>query len=236
MRLALMDTSAAASPLLRAPRVRAVLIAIPTVTALAAVVSALLGSLVAGLVLGAIAAAFAAGALLLAIASIARESIDIRVLLAQTVEDEQWHARAQRLSSQHHKNGRIYADWYFRLRLQEELERAKRHHLPLTLLIARKPGPPIKSAEAWLDTEVDKHLRRTDLPAILRDGSLGVILHHTAHFNAVRDRIAEGLASFDASVGFAVFPKDGEDVSSMLRAADAAAQEDARPREHRLAA
>ena len=57
-----------------------------------------------------------------------------------------------------------------------------------------------------------------------------MILHHTAHFNAVRGRLTDTLASSQAGVGFAVFPKDGADVSSLLRAADIAADEDGRQR------
>jgi len=237
MRIALIDMSAAAHPLLRSPHVRLVLVAAPAITAMAAIFSAVSPNFAVGIFLSASAGVIVASALFLAVSSVAREMTDERVLLAHSLEEEQWHARAQRLSSQHHRNGRLYADWYFRLRLQEEVERAERYNVPFTLLIAKVPGRQARgSAEEWLKTQVEQHLRRTDLPAVLRDGSLGVLLHHTAHFNAVRGRLTEALAASEAGVGFAVFPKDGADVSSLLRAADTAATEDARQRLARLAA
>ena len=237
MRIPFIDPSAAAHPLLRSPRARVVLVATPAVTAMAAIFSAASPSLAVGIVLSAAAGVIIASSLFIAVASVAREVADERVLLTQTLEDEHWHARAQRLSPQHHRNGRLYADWYFRLRLQEAVERAKRYNVPFTLLIAKKPSREARrNADDWVKTQVEQHLRRTDLPAILRDGSLGVILHHTAHFNAVRSRLTDTLASSEAGVGFAVFPKDGADVSSLLRAADTAAEEDSRQRLARSAA
>jgi hypothetical protein len=238
MRIPLIDTSAAAHPLLRSPRVRVVLVAAPAITAMTAIFSAVSPNLAVGIILSAAAGVIIASALFIALGSVAREVADERVLLAQTLEDEHWHARAQRLSPQHHRNGHLYADWYFRLRLQEEVEQAKRYNVPFTLLIAKKPERDARrSAEEWVKTQVEQHLRRTDLPAVLRDGSLGVILHHTAHFNAVRSRLTETLSACEAGVGFAVFPKDGADVSSLLGAADAAAEEDrGRAADRRLAA
>ena len=231
MRIPFIDTSAAAHPLLRSPRARVVLVATPAVTAMAAIFSAASPSLAVGIVLSAAAGVIIASSLFIAVGAVAREVADERVLLAQTLEDEHWHARAQRLSPQHHRNGRLYADWYFRLRLQEEIERARRYNVPFTLLIAKRPAREARgNADDWVKTEVEQYLRRTDLPAVLRDGSLGVILHHTAHFSAVRSRLTETLSSAQAAVGFAAFPKDGADVSSLLRAADSAAEEDRRER------
>jgi GGDEF domain-containing protein len=237
MRIALIDMSAAAHPLLRSPHVRLVLVAAPAVTAMAAISVNYSPNLLVGILLSAAAGVAIATALFMVLSALVRELSDERVLLAHSLEEEHWHARAQRLSSQHHRNGRLYADWYFRLRLQEEVERAERYNVPFTLLIAKVPARPARgSAEEWLKTQVEQHLRRTDLPAVLRDGSLGVLLHHTAHFNAVRDRLTDALAAAAAGVGFAVFPKDGADVSSLLRAADTAANEDARQRLARPAA
>jgi hypothetical protein len=202
-----------------------------------AVLSAVSPNLALGILLSTAAGVIIASALFIAVSAVAREVADERVLLTKTFEDEHWHVRAQRLSPQHHRNGRLYADWYFRLRLQEEVDRATRYNVPFTLLISKKPRHDARrSAEEWLKTQVEQHLRRTDLPAVLRDGSLGVILHHTAHFNAVRSRLTEALASSEAGVGFAVFPTDGANVSSLLRAADNAAEEDACRRRARPAA
>jgi GGDEF domain-containing protein len=214
---------------LRSRTVRIVLIATPAVVVMAAIFTAIGPNLVLGVVLSMVAGVIVASALFIAVDSIAREMADERLLFAHTLEAEQWHARAQRLSPQHHKNGRLYADWYFRLRLQEEVERAKRYNAPFTLLLAKKPGANGRGrASEWLSTTVEQHLRRTDLPAVLRDGSLGIILPHTAHYKAVCDRLTEALASANGCVGLALFPKDGEDASSLLRAADIAAGQAAR--------
>ena len=195
MRIHFINTSAvAAYPLLRSLRVRVVLVAAPAVTAMAAISTAASPNLAVGIMLSAAAGVIIASALFIALGAVARELADERVLLAQTLDDEHWHARAQRLSPQHHRNGRLYADGYFRLRLQEEIERANRYNVPFTLLIAKKPVREARrNADDWVKTQVEQHLRRTDLPAILRDGSLGVILHHTAHFNAIRTRLTDTL-------------------------------------------
>ena len=224
MRIGLIDTPAAVHPLLRSPRVRLVLVAAPAVTAMAAIFTAVGPNPALGILLSTAVGVIISSGLFIAVSAVARDVADERVLLAKTLEDEQWHVRAQRLSSQHHKNGRLYADWYFRLRLQEEVERAKRYNAPFTLLIAKKAGVNGRNrASEWLNTTVEQHLRRTDLPAVLRDGSLGIILPHTAHYKAVCDRLTEALASANGRVGLAVYPKDGEDASSLLRAADIAA-------------
>lgn len=218
------DTPAAVHPLLRSPRVRLFLVATPTVTTMAAIFSAISPNLAISILLSATVGVIIAGALFVAVSAVVREIADERMLFARTLEAEQWHMRAQRLFPQHNKNGRLYADWYFRLRLQEEVERAKRYSAPFTLLIAKRPGAKGRNrAGEWLNTTVEQHLRRTDLPAVLRDGSLGIILPHTARYRAVCDRLTDTLASVDGRVGLAVFPKDGDDASSLLRAADLAA-------------
>jgi GGDEF domain-containing protein len=108
----------------------------------------------------------------------------------------------------------------------------------VTLLIAKKSRASVRNGpDGWPGSDVESYLRRTDLPALLRDGSLGVILPHTAHYTDVQRRITEALGSLDASIGLATFPKDGEDVSSLLRAADLAAEQNrAREASQRLAA
>ncbi len=224
MLIGLIDTPAAVHPLLRSPRVRLVLVAAPAVTAMAAVFSAVSPNLAVSILLSAAVGVIIASALFVAVSAVAREVADERLLFARTLDAEQWHERAQRLFPQHNKNGRLYADWYFRLRLQEEVERAKRYNVPFTLLIAKRPGAKGRDpAGEWLNTTVEQHLRRTDLPAVLRDGSLGIILPHTARYKAVCDRLTDALASADGRVGLAVFPKDGDDASALLRAADTAA-------------
>jgi hypothetical protein len=231
MRIGFLDTPVLSHPVLRSRKVRLLLIAAPAFSVMTAIFAAASPSLAVGILLSIVAGAIVAGGVVVVLNMVMREVADERILFARSLGDEHWHVRAQRLSSQHYKNGRLYADWYFRLRLQEELERGSRYNVPFTLLIAKKPGRAFRgAADDWLRGDIDQHLRRTDLPAILRDGSLGVILHHTAHYNAVRDRLTGALASVEAGVGLASFPKDATDLSALLGAADNAAQEDYRLR------
>ncbi len=214
-------------PLLRSRRVRLLVVGIPAVTTMAAIITAVGPDPALGIVVSVVAGVIVSSSLFLAVSSLAQELATERVMLAQTVEEEHWHVRAQRLFPRHRKNGNLYADWYFRLRLEEEVERARRYNVPFSLLIAKKSGPTVRTRTTeWLNAHVEEQLRRTDLPAVLRDGSLGVILPHTARYHEVRQRLIEVLASADAHAGLAVFPKDGQDVASLLKAADVAASQD----------
>jgi hypothetical protein len=217
-------------PLLRSGKLRILVVGVPAVTTMAAIFTAVGPNPALGIVLSVVAGVIISSSLFIAVSVVAQEFANERVLFARNVEEEHWHLRAQRLFPRHRENGNLYADWYFRLRLLEELERAQRYHTPVTLLLAKKPTPCVRNgADGWPSSDVESCLRRTDLPALLRDGSLGVILPHTAHYADVQRRITDALASLNASIGLATFPKDGEDVSSLLRAADLAAEQN---REH----
>jgi hypothetical protein len=217
-------------PLLRSGKLRILIVGVPAVTTMAAIFTAVGPNPALGIMLSVVAGVIISSSLFIAVTAAAQEFANERVLFARNVEEEHWQLRAQRLFPRHRENGNLYADWYFRLRLLEELERAQRYNTPVTVLLAKKPKSSVRNgADGWPGSDVESYLRRTDLPAVLRDGSLGVILPHTAHYADVRRRITEALGSLDASIGLATFPKDGDDVSSLLRAADLAAEQN---REH----
>ena len=217
-------------PLLRSGRLRMLIVGVPAVTTMAAIITAVGPNPALGILLSLVAGVIISSSLFITVSMAAQEFANERVLFAHNVEEEHWQLRAQRLFPRHRENGNLYADWYFRLRLLEELERAQRYNTPVTVLLAKKPTASVRNgADGWPSGEVESCLRRTDIPALLRDGSLGVILPHTAHYADVRRRITDALASLDTSIGLATFPKDGDNVSSLLRAADLAAEQN---REH----
>jgi len=120
----------------------------------------------------------------------------------------------------------LYADWYFRLRIKEEIARALRYGGQVAvLLVASVPFAPAGEEPAAHDERAEQisgHLRRSDLPALLRDGCLGIIMPNTTRRSAstVRRRIVAALTPREAASGLACFPEDGEDVSALLAAAD----------------
>ena len=120
----------------------------------------------------------------------------------------------------------LYADWYFRLRIKEEIARALRYggHVAV-LLIEPLPAPPDGQANSVSDErteQISRHLRRSDLPALLRDGCLGIIMPNTTHRSAstVRRRIIAAMTAPRTVSGVACFPEDGEDAKALLGAAD----------------
>jgi hypothetical protein len=133
--------------------------------------------------------------------------------------------RSQLLSIYDDEAG-LYADWYFRLRIKEEIARALRYggHIAVLLVEAPQMAPDgqVNGAYDGRAEQMIAHLRRSDLPALLRDGSLGIIMPNTNRRSAsmVRCRISVALPAPETGSGLACFPEDGEDASALLAAAD----------------
>jgi hypothetical protein len=209
------------SPLLQSKLLRIALVTVPAILVMVAIVSAAGGGMVVAAVLNLFAGIIVSTVLFFAVTLAARQEADYRVLFAQNAQTDNWRSRAGRLLSIRDRDTSLYADWYFRLRLQEELERAERYTYQVTVIIAKSgDGDAEQEARRWQQSDVRDHLRRSDLPAILRDGSLGVILPNTSRSSTLKGRLMKSIASASAQVGVACYPEDGPDVSNIMRFAD----------------
>ena len=118
----------------------------------------------------------------------------------------------------------FYADWYFRLRLQEELVRSQRFGHSCALLL-------VEATEARLSGERERALfesmatafRDTDLVAHLGSLRFVVLLPNVDPESAIlaRIRLVERLPPGAVEAGIASYPKDGKDWRELLGAAGA---------------
>jgi phage portal protein BeeE len=161
----------------------------------------------------------------MAVSLVAHRVADDRLLLARATQEGQWRARAHLLAICNEENG-LYTDWYFRLRMQEEVERSTRYGLHFAVLLVTPLGvhqsAEVEQASVAFGKDSHKHLRRSDVPALLRDGKLAVLLPHTSRQSAMHRRLIKKLAPTGAQVGLACFPEDGKDALALLNAAAAA--------------
>lgn len=233
------ETLSAVSPLLRHRPLRVLLIAAPGIMATVAILTATESNLALAAVLNVAAGVVISSILFLAVAMVAHQVADERVDLAQATEQTIWRSRAERFSVYNDESG-LYTDWYFRLRLREEIERSRRYGLHFAVLLVKPSGlhqeAEVQAASAWFGERIRRHLRRSDLPAFLQDGSLGVLMPNTGRRAAValRHRVVKELAPVEPRAGLACFPTDGEAVSGLLKAAAHATAEE--PEDRRVAA
>lgn len=222
------ETLSSIIPALRHRMLRVLLIAAPGITAAVAILTSAESNLALVVVLNLAAGIIISSTIFIAVSVVSRRTADARVDLAHAADEGVWRARAQRFSIHNDETG-LYADWYFRLRLQEEVERSSRYDLSFTLLLVKPVGQRIGAespvASSWFGDKIRRNLRKSDLPALLSDGSLGVIMSNSARRAAqtVRRRIAKELEEMNPRIGLACFPDDGEDPETILRAAVQAA-------------
>ena len=218
------DTLSAVSPLWRYRWLRVLLIASPGITAAAGILTAMESNLAFVVPLNLAAGVIISSVLFVAVSIVARRVADERLDLTRTTEQEIWRARAMRFSIHNESNG-LYADWYFRLRLQEELERSKRYGVRFALLLVKPIGvhadAELTSAAGWFADHIQRHLRRSDLPALLQDGSLGIIMPNTGRRAAatVQQRVASELAPVQPQSGVACYPYDAAEIPELLAVA-----------------
>lgn len=223
------ETLSTVLPLLRSRALRVLLIAAPGVMGALAIITATLEpDLGWSIVLNIIGGIVISSVLFLVVSFAARRVADDRISLVKAAEEGHWKARARALSIRNEEDG-LYADWYFRLRLQEEIDRCTRYGTRFSVLLAR-PAFIHNELEARATSglffdKVRRHLRRSDLPAILKDGALAVMLPQTGRDGAVQRRIKKALARVDVETGQACFPEDAEQVEALLEAAVRDAQE-----------
>ena len=222
------ETLSSIIPALRHRMLRVLLIAAPGITAAVAILTSAESNLALVVVLNLAAGIIISSTIFIAVSVVSRRTADARVDLAHAADEGVWRARAQRFSIHNDETG-LYADWYFRLRLQEEVERSRRYDLRFTVLLVKPVGQRIGAespvASSWIGDKIRRNLRKSDLPALLSDGSLGVIMSNSARRAAqtVRRRIAKELEEMNPRIGLACFPDDGEDPETILRAAVQAA-------------
>ena len=128
---------------------------------------------------------------------------------------------AQRLVIYDRETG-LYADWYFRLRLQEELARSRRFGHPCALMLAESTrGRLGREGEQALFQAITKTFRGTDLVAHMGSLRFAVLLSNTAPEGAqlARDRLEASVPAGSLLIGFACYPDDGEDWRSLFAAA-----------------
>ncbi len=215
---------AAIAPLLRQRALRVLLIAAPGLTAAVAILTATESSLALLIALNAAAGVIISSVLFIAVSLAAHRVAEERVGLVRAAEQGYWRARIDLVSIQHEDSG-LYTDWYFRLRVQDEVERCRRHDLHFSVLVIKPLAVhqqiEMQSATAWFGERIRHQIRRADLAALLHDGTLAVGMPNTGRRAAttVRRRIAKELAAADPSLGLACYPEDGDNPDALLDAA-----------------
>ncbi len=221
------DTLSAIVPLLRYRALRVLLIAAPGITAAVAILTATESNLALVYVLNVAVGVIISSTVFLAVSLAAREVGNERMNLARATEEGQWRARARLISISNDETG-LYADWYFHLRLQEEIDRAARYDTHFAVLVVTPlelhQEFEMEAASVSYGNAIRTHLRSSDMPALLRDGRLAVLLPHTSRQTLLKRRLIKVLKSTNARVGIACFPDDGEDAAGLLSAAAANGQ------------
>jgi GGDEF domain-containing protein len=116
------------------------------------------------------------------------------------------------------------ADWYFRLRLQEELLRSQRFgNTCALLLVEATQGRLSPEREKELFDSMSSAFRETDLVAHLGSLRFVVLLPNIDADNAAlaRQRLLEKLPAGEVEAGIATYPADGSDWRELLTAAGA---------------
>ena len=121
----------------------------------------------------------------------------------------------------------LYAHWYFTLRLEEEIVRAKRHGENFALLLVESlRGRLDEDTERLLVERLRNGFRGTDLVAHIGNLRFVILLASTdaVGANVVFQRMVREEMPCPVQIGLALFPDDGIDWRSLLDAAEAKAQ------------
>ena len=144
-------------------------------------------------------------------------------MAAKATSSFKHHSRPRNLPAIKDEGSDWYQGWYFDLRLEEELARAKRYNLPLSLLRIYLIGPAVKERDHNLLNEllsdvVSRKLRRMDIPAFLEGNEYAVALPHTNQQQAevVAKRLTKAFAPYSVAAGVASFPQDGLQPEQLL--------------------
>src|SRR5581483_9090339 len=107
----------------------------------------------------------------------------------------------------------LHAEWYFRLRIEEEIARAKRYEQPFTVLTVTGRSPRALDAPRQ---EVVGWLREVDFAGDLGD-RLAICLPNTSRSGAwhVVERLARLAPGLD--VALSEYPSDGASMAALLQ-------------------
>lgn len=221
------EVYSATAPLLRSRWLRVLLVATPGLMAAVAILVSMERDMVLSAALNGAAGVIVSSAIFVAVSVAARRVANDRVTLAKATQESQWRARAQ-LSSIDDEDTGLYSEWYFKLRLEEEIDRAERHGTPLSVLVTTSLGVVQRGEDLTAGDlnvrAIRRQLRTWDIPALLRDGNLAIILPHTGQTTALEARLRKALVTRRAQIGIASYPVDGTDVDGLVTAAVAAAR------------
>lgn len=114
-----------------------------------------------------------------------------------------------------------YQEWYFELRLAEEIDRATRYGTPLALVVAFLTDDVKKNDRTLvqiLQSIAANSLRRSDIPGILGDYGYGLVLPHTTpeQAEAVITRLQKAFTPYTVALGTSSYPEDRSNVSELL--------------------
>ncbi|MDZ4278781.1 MAG: diguanylate cyclase [Dehalococcoidia bacterium] len=121
----------------------------------------------------------------------------------------------------------LYAYWYFSLRLQEEMARAKRTGQSLVfVLVEATRGRLGDEMERVLFEAMARSFRETDLVAHLGSLRFVALMPNTDDNGAtvLSERLRANLDPVDVHIGRSGYPADGDDWTSLLRAAGASSE------------
>jgi GGDEF domain-containing protein len=113
----------------------------------------------------------------------------------------------------------LHAEWYFRLRVEEEIARSKRYRQPFSVIVLASPS---RQALDAIRVTMKQWLRETDYAGDLGD-ILALCLPNTHKASA--ENVTQRLISLveGIHVSLAEYPADGETISALL------GEEDKRP-------
>jgi hypothetical protein len=119
-----------------------------------------------------------------------------------------------------------YKPWYLKMRAEEEMSRAVRFQLPLTVVILRLSPSVVEAQDRRLLNQllmdiVVRKLRRSDIPGMLDSNEYAILLTHTKPRQAdkVVPRLLKAFEPFSPTVGSASYPEDTNDPERILLAA-----------------
>lgn len=118
-----------------------------------------------------------------------------------------------------------YRRWYFLLRLDAEIEQARRHDRPTSVIAVKIPlastglvtllSDRLRQRLARIANEA---LRPADFPGCLHEDELAIYLPNTDRDEAERllEKLKAELEAFTPRLGIATFPQDGRNALELL--------------------
>ncbi len=118
-------------------------------------------------------------------------------------------------------------DWYFKLRLQEEVLRSSRYGQPFALLLVEPVRPLGSKVRSRLHHCMETACRRSDLVGVLGESRFCILLTVTDASGAIatRHRLLTEVRRGNVRIGIGCYPQDGREWKDLLLAAGATPQD-----------